>query len=56
MFRPAFQPSEALRALSFFGDGDLHTLTDAEKRSLVKAVSEVRDLPVTMLLDTRLAP
>ena len=56
MFRPTFQPSESLRALSFYGDGDLHTLGDGEKRTLVKAVSEVRDLPEVKLVDSRLAP
>ena len=56
MFRPTFQPSESLRALSFFGDGDLHTLGDGEKRTLVTAVREVRDLPEVKLVDSRLAP
>lgn len=27
LFGPNFQPSESLKALSYFGDGDLHTLT-----------------------------
>lgn len=56
MFRPTFQPSESLRALSFFGDGDLHTLGDGEKRTLVKAAREVRELPEVKLVDSRLAP
>lgn len=56
MFRPAFQPSEALRALSFFGDGDLHTLNQGEKRILVRAASEVRDLPAASLTDGWLRP
>ena len=56
MFRPTFQPSESLRALSFFGDGDLHTLGDGEKRILVKAAHEVRDLPDVKVVDTRLTP
>ena len=55
MFRPTFQPGESLRALSFFGDGDLHTLTDAEKRTLVKAASAVRDLPTARVVDARLS-
>ncbi len=55
MFRPTFQPSESLRALSFFGDGDLHTLSDSEKRTLVRAASEVRDLPAARIVDSRLS-
>ena len=56
MFKPTFQPSESLRALSFFGDGDLHTLIDGEKRTLATAAGEIRDLPEAKLVDSRLAP
>ncbi len=56
MFKPTFQPSESLRALSFFGDGDLHTLIDGDKRTLVKAASEIRDLPEAKLVGSRLVP
>ncbi len=44
-FGPNFQPSESLKALVYFNDGDLHTLTKAEKRTLVDAVRAIRDLP-----------
>lgn len=44
-FGPNFQPSESLKALVYFNDGDLHTLTKAETRTLVDAVRAVRDLP-----------
>lgn len=44
-FGPNFQPSESLKALVYFKDGDLHTLTKDEKRTLVDAVGAVRDLP-----------
>lgn len=50
MFGPNFQPSESLKAMVYFEDGDLHTLTQPEKTTLVKAVSLVRDLPVVTLL------
>lgn len=50
MFGPNFQPSESLKAMVYFEDGDLHTLTQVEKTTLVKAVSLVRDLPVVTLL------
>lgn len=45
MYGSAFQPSESLKALVYFEGGDLNTLTTEEKNQLVKAVSEVRDLP-----------
>jgi Nucleotidyl transferase AbiEii toxin, Type IV TA system len=50
MFGPNFQPSESLKAMVYFDDGDLQTLTQAEKTTLVNAVSRVRDLPVVTLL------
>jgi hypothetical protein len=44
-FGPNFQPSESLKALVFFNDGDLYTLSVSEKNTLVAAVKAVRDLP-----------
>ena len=40
-----FQPSESLKAMVYFEDGDLATLTRIEKSCLVEAVSKVGDLP-----------
>lgn len=45
LFGPNFQPSESLKALVYFNDGDLNTLTADEKKTLVDAVKMVRDLP-----------
>jgi hypothetical protein len=45
LFGPNFQPGESLKALVYFKDGDLETLSVAEKSTLVEAVSAVRDLP-----------
>lgn len=50
LFGPNFQPSEALKALVYFDDGDLDTLDNAEKATLVEAVKRVRDLPEVTLL------
>lgn len=44
-----FQPSESLKALVYFNDGDLNTLTIDEKNTLVEAVKVVRDLPEVTL-------
>ena len=54
IFGPNFQPSESLKALVFFEDGDLNALTQDEKNILVKAVSAVRELPVTSILSNQL--
>ena len=45
LYGPNFQPSESLKALVYFNDGDLKTLSADEKKTLVDAVSVVRDLP-----------
>ncbi len=49
-----FQPSESLKAMVYFDDGDLSTLTKLEKTCLIDAVSKVRDLPSVEVLSTRL--
>lgn len=49
LFGPNFQPSESLKALVYFNDGDLKTLSAEEKNTLVDAVKAVRDLPVVEL-------
>ncbi len=45
LYGPNFQPSESLKALVYFNDGDLKTLGADEKKTLVDAVKIVRDLP-----------
>lgn len=40
-----FQPSESLKALVYFEGGDLNSLPEAVKTTLVETVAEVRDLP-----------
>jgi len=49
-----FQPSESLKAMVFFNDGDLHTLTKAEKECLACAVKNIRELPKVGVLSKRL--
>lgn len=45
MYGPNFQPSEALRALVFFRDGDLPSLAEEDQRHLVRCATAVRELP-----------
>lgn len=55
LFGPNFQPSESLKALVHFNDGDLDTLTNAEKNTLIDTVKAVRgDLPEMPRLSWRL--
>lgn len=55
IFSPNFQPSESLKALVYFGDGDLKSLTAAEKNILVDAVKAVRNLPDVAIVSKELA-
>ena len=45
MFGSAFQPSESLKALTWFEGGDLHRLGDEDKRTLIESAGAVRSLP-----------
>lgn len=42
------------KALVYFGDGDVHTLSSNQKTSLVEAVTKVCELPKTALLSPKL--
>jgi hypothetical protein len=55
MFGPAFQPSEALKALVYFEGGDLHRLTHEERTLLIEAASSVRALPMVNIRGHALA-
>jgi hypothetical protein len=54
IFGTHFQPSESLKAMVYFNDGDLSTLTTDEKNTLIKAVSAVRELPLVTILSRQL--
>lgn len=53
-FGNTFQPSESLKAMAYFSDGDLHTLTKVERATLVNAASKVQDLPLINLASNSL--
>ena len=55
LFGPNFQPSESLKALNYFADGDLATLTPADRATLFDATRSVSALPEVALASTRLA-
>ena len=42
LYGPTFQPSECLKALVYFEGGDLPTLAQDERTTLIEAVSAVR--------------
>lgn len=45
LFGPNFQPGEALKALVYFADGDLPTLDAQDQTLLIRASSQIGDLP-----------
>lgn len=54
MYGLSFQPSESLKAMVYFEDGDLRTLTHDERSSIVRAASAVRELPRVAILGRQL--
>jgi hypothetical protein len=46
MYAPSFQPSEALKALTYFGGGDLSSLPAGDRELLTRAVGSVRKIPM----------
>jgi len=54
LFGPNFQPGESLKALVFYSEGDLTTLTASEKSTLTTAVKNVRHLPEVTLRSNEL--
>lgn len=55
MFGPSFQPSESLKALTYFEGGDLRQLSQQERRELIEAVKTVKTIPDVDILDHRLS-
>lgn len=55
MFGLNFQPSESLKALVYFEDGDLHILSQNEKNILIKAAKSVKQLPPISILNSKLS-
>ena len=54
-FGKTFQPSESLKALTYFKDGDLARLGQKHRRTLIAATAAVGDLPVVSLRSRSLA-
>ena len=55
LFGSSFQPSECLKALVYFEGGDLETLSNQTRSTLIEAVRTVADLPSLPRLSERLA-
>lgn len=55
MYGPAFQPSECLKALTYFSGGDLDMLPRGDKDTLMEAAGAVRDLPKVEIVARELA-
>lgn len=55
LFGAAFQPSESLKALCYFKDGDLPRLSRDDRHALIAAAAAVGDLPPVALRSHRLA-
>jgi hypothetical protein len=56
LYGASFQPSEALKALVYFEDGDLPQLAEAERRTLIQAVLGLGELPGIQRCSDRILP
>jgi hypothetical protein len=56
LFGATFPPGESVKALTFFGDGDLASLTADERSTLVEAARAVRELPAIAVVSRSLGP
>lgn len=56
LYREQFNPMITLRALSYFGDGDLPRLPEEVKRLLSEAACRVRTIPALPRRSDRLVP
>ncbi len=54
LYGQAFQPAEAVKALTYFADGDLDQLSDADCKLLVEAATGVTEVPEVALASHQL--
>ncbi|MGA2217556.1 MAG: nucleotidyl transferase AbiEii/AbiGii toxin family protein [Terracidiphilus sp.] len=55
MYHPSFQPSEAIKALTYFEGGDLASLAKDDRELLTYAVARIQRLPVVGLASRSLS-
>jgi hypothetical protein len=55
MYHPGFQPSEAIKALTYFEGGDLAGLPQSDRELLTRAAAELRRVPVAALVSRSLS-
>ena len=55
MYAPQFQPSEAIKALTYFEGGDLETLATNDREYLTRVASNVRHRPVVGVVSRSLS-
>jgi Nucleotidyl transferase AbiEii toxin, Type IV TA system len=55
MYGANFQPSEAMKALTYFEGGDLASLPSSDREYLVRAAGKVRDIPALGIVSRSLS-
>jgi len=55
LYGASFQPSESLKALTYFEGGDLHQLSRQDRLTLVDAVKAVKIIPGVEIIDNSLS-
>ena len=49
LYNPDFQPSEAMKVLTYFQGGDLANLSPGDRDTLIRAASQLRHIPVVAI-------
>lgn len=55
IYGQSFQPSESVKAMTYFEGGDLHLLTRTERQVLIYAATRVRELPKVDIISRKLS-
>ncbi len=55
LFKPNFQPSEAIKALTYFKGGDLGSVVSIDRELLLRAAEKVRHIPPAGILSRSLS-
>jgi len=55
MYGYAYQPSESLKAMTYFEGGDLRNVSQQERAVLIEAAKSVRTIPDIEIVDRRLS-
>jgi len=54
IFGKGYEPMQAIKALNFYGDGDLSSVSKEDRELLIRSAASIRDVPAVSLASSRL--